>query len=319
MPSLGRTEIELSPVIMGLWQAGGQYWAGIDDQESIHAIHAALDAGIHTFDTAEAYGDGHSERVLGRALAGRREQAIILSKVFSNHMKYAEVIAACERSLKNLASDYLDLFQIHWPSGSWNSESVPIEETMDALQELLRQGKIRAIGASNFSRDHLEAVAGCGRIESLQPPYSLFWRHIEQDITPWCQANEVSILAYSPLAQGILADRFGPEPVFEKGDHRRANKLFLPDHYPRVLAALDRLRPIAAEHRLSLAQLALAWVMAQPRTHAIAGARNRDQVRQNALAMKVVLAPEVLEELGRIGDEVAAPLRSDSVPWTWQP
>ena len=316
---LGHSNIVISPIIMGLWQAGGQYWAGIEDRESERAIHAALDAGITTFDTAEEYGAGHSERILGKALAGRRHEAVILTKVFSDHLARDQVIEACDRSLRNLGTDHIDLYQIHWPSGSWGSEPIPVAETMGALLELQQTGKIRAIGVSNFSRAQLEEISGVGRIESLQPPYSLFWRHIETEIQPWCEANQVSILAYSPLAQGILAGKLGPEPRFEKGDHRGANKLFLPDHYPGVCKAVETLRPIAKRKGITLAQLALAWLIHRPMTSAIAGARNRDQVTGNAGSMDVTLSPEDLAEIDSIGAAVAQPFLTDPVPWTWNP
>ncbi|MDJ0835666.1 MAG: aldo/keto reductase [Acidobacteriota bacterium] len=316
---LGSSGIRISPIIMGCWQAGAQYWAGIDDDQSIRAVLAALDAGINSFDTAEEYGEGHSERILAEALTSRRRDAVLMSKVFSNHLRYDQVIKSCERSLRNLGTDYLDLYQIHWPSGSWNSESVPVQETMHALADLKHQGKIRAIGVSNFSRAQLEEVSAYGHIDSVQPPYSLFWRHVEKDIRPWCVEKGVTILAYSPLAQGILAGRFGPDPTFEKGDHRGANKLFLAEHYPRVLAALDRLRAVATRNRITPAQLALAWLIRQPNSCAIAGARNEEQVRDNARAMSVDLSAEDLAEVDTIGMQVAEPFMDDPVPWTWEP
>jgi len=160
--------------------------AGIEDGESIKAIRAAFEAGITTVDTAEIYGEGHSESIVAQALADVRERVVYATKVFANHLKYEEVIAACDHSLKNLQTDYIDLYQIHWPSGSWNTEIVPISETMAALNYLKAQGKICAIGVSNFSRSQLEEASQYGRIESIQPPYSLFWRSVEKEIMPYC-------------------------------------------------------------------------------------------------------------------------------------
>jgi aryl-alcohol dehydrogenase-like predicted oxidoreductase len=148
---LGPTDIEISAIVMGLWQAGKQYWVGIDDDESRRAIRAAVDAGVTAFDTAEDYGGGHSERILGESIRGVRDRVVIMSKVFSTHLSYRQVIEACDRSLANLGTDYIDLYQIHWPSGCWGSERVPIADTMRALVELVDAGKIRAIGVSNFS------------------------------------------------------------------------------------------------------------------------------------------------------------------------
>ncbi len=316
---LGRTEIEIPPVIMGTWQAGKQYWVGIDDQEITRAIRAAYDSGITAFDTAEEYGEGHSERVLGAAVKDIRPKVVLMTKVFSNHLRYDQVIASCHGSLRRLQTDYLDLFQVHWPAGSWGSEKVPVEETMRALNDLVAQGKIRAIGVSNFSRAELEEVTAFGRIDSLQPPYSLFWRHIEGEIMPYCQARDISILAYSPLAQGVLSGRFGPDHRFEEGDHRHANKLFLEEHWGRVQSALTALRPIAERNHLTLSQLALAWLTAHQRTHAIAGARSQAQVEENARAMGVVLSSEDVAMMDRIGHAVADPFKDDPVPWIWEP
>lgn len=312
-----RDELHLSKVIMGTWQADSQYWFGVEDKDLIAAVHAALDAGITTFDTAEDYGNGHSERVLGEALKGRRSRAIICSKVFSNHLRADQVFDACHRALENLGTDYIDLYQIHWPSGSWGSDVVPIAETMDALSRLRTQGKIRAIGVSNFNLAQLEEARRCGEIFSLQPPYSLFWRHIDREICPWCEQHGVRILAYSPLGQGILTGRFGPGHRFE--DNRKDNILFQSPHVERAHAALRELRPIADRLGISLTQLAIAWVIAQPLTHAVVGARNPEQIQHTAAAASVVLGPEDLARIDEIGRRVSDPLQDVAVPWTWQP
>ena len=313
--ALGKTDIRLSSIIMGTWQTGKSMWTGIDDAQSEEAIQAALAAGITTFDTAEAYGNGHSEKMLGKAIGSHRGQVEILSKVFANHLKYDQVIGACDRSLKNLGTDYLDLYQIHWPSGAFGSKKVPLEETMKALTDLKDQGKIRAIGVSNFSLDQLKAICEIGPIESLQPPYSLLWRHVETDTLAWCRENRVTILAYSPMAQGLLTGRFGSDHQFEKGDHRSSNRLFQADLYPHVQQALNALRPIAEKKGISMAQLALAWVIAKPSVCAIAGARNARQTADNAKAADVTLAEIDLEELDRISRPVADLIDDNPVQW----
>ena len=300
---------------MGTWQAGKDMWVGINDAETIKALRAAVEAGITTIDTAEYYGHGHSERVIGEALADVRDQVVYATKVFPNHLKYDQVMEACHNSLKNLRTDYLDLYQIHWPAGSWGTEYVPIEETMGALNNLKEQGKIRAIGVSNFSRVQLEEATDYGRIDSLQPPYSLFWRQVEEDGLPYCLANDITILAYSSMAQGLLTGKFGPDHRFPKGDHRSKNKLFKPENYERVQLALERLRPIAKRNGISMGQLALAWLIAQPGTCAIAGARNAEQVRQNAKAGEIILTPTDLEEIDLIGRSVTDHLGDDPVMW----
>ena len=314
--NLGTSEIKITPIIMGTWQAGKRMWVGIEDKETIAAIKKAFEAGITTVDTAEVYGEGHSEKIVAAALSEVRDRVVYASKVFANHLKYDLVIEACDRSLKNLNTDYIDLYQIHWPSGTWNSEIVPIEETMKALNKLKEEGKIRAIGVSNFSRSQLEEASQYGIIDSLQPPYSLFWRKIEQDVRDYCVENNISILAYSPLAQGLLTGKFGKDHQFAEGDHRTKNKLFyLKENYERVQNALEKLRPIAARNNCSLAQLSIAWLIAQPKTNAIVGARNTDQVLANAKAGEVKLSPEDLREIDAIGRTVTDYLDDNPVMW----
>ncbi len=314
---LGRSEIEISPIIMGTWQTGKQMWVGIEDRESERAIRAALHAGITTFDTAEVYGNGHSETVLGRALGADRSRVVIASKVFSNHLEYPQVIAACERSLKHLGTDYIDLYQIHWPPGSFGGPQVPIDEPLRALEELKKQGKIRVLGVSNFSRDQLAEATAHSRIDSLQPPYSLFWRQAEAAQLPFCRENDMTVLSYSSMAQGLLTGKFGPDHQFAEGDHRVANKLFAEPHYQRVQVALEQLRPLAEERGVTLGQLALAWVINQPGVCAIAGARDADQATENAAAADVALSDGELTEMGRIGRTVTDHLDEDPVMWQW--
>ena len=314
--SLGTSDIKISPIIMGTWQAGKEMWVGIDDNESIRAIKAAFDAGITTFDTAEVYGNGHSEKIVSRALHDVRDRVIIATKVFSNHLEYDQVIAACHKSLKNLETDYIDLYQIHWPPGSFGSKKVPLEEPMKALNDLKTQGKIRALGVSNFSHSQIEEARPYGNIDSLQPPYSLFWRKVEKDAMPYCLENNITLLAYSPMAQGLLTGKFGPDHRFAKGDHRSGNVLFQPKNYRRVQQALDRLRPIAKSNEISLGQLALNWVISQPGTCAIAGARNADQAVQNAGAADVKLSGKDMASINEISKMVTDHL--DEWPLMWK-
>jgi aryl-alcohol dehydrogenase-like predicted oxidoreductase len=313
--NLGRSAVQISPIIMGTWQAGRQMWTGIEDTETTRAMRAAFDAGINTFDTAEVYGKGHSEQIVARALADVRDRVVYADKVFANHLKYDQVIAACERSLKNLRTDFIDLYQIHWPPGSFGADPVPLEETMRAMNDLKQQGKIRSIGVSNFSRRQLEDAAACGRIDSLQPPYSLFWRQVESELMPYCVENDITILAYSPMAQGLLTGKFGPGHQFEGGDHRAKNILFQSPHYQRAQTTLQSLRPIAEKNNCSLAQLALAWVIAQPNACAIAGARNADQAVQNAAAAAFELSSDDLAQIDRIGRSVTDHLDENPVMW----
>ncbi|GAX40983.1 aldo/keto reductase [Tolypothrix sp. NIES-4075] len=312
---LGTSDVQITPILMGTWQAGKKMWVGIEDADSIKAIKAAYEAGITTFDTAEVYGDGHSEQIVAEALSDVRDRVQYATKVFANHLKYDLVIEACDRSLKNLKTDYIDLYQIHWPSGSFNSEKVPISETMKALNYLKEQGKIRAIGVSNFSRAQLQEAAQYGRIDSLQPPYSLFWRQVEKDAMPYCVENNISIVAYSPLAQGLLTGKFPADHKFDSQDNRAKNKLFQGENYQRAQQALDKLHPIADRHNCTLAQLALAWLIAQPQANAIAGARHFSQAIANAKAADVKLSEEELQEIDAIGRIVTDHLDDSSIMW----
>jgi len=313
---LGTTSIEVSAIVFGGWQAGKESWVGIDDRAQIEAHRAALDAGVTTFDTAEEYGAGHSERILAKALAGERERIVIATKVSWNNLRRAKVIEACERSLRNLGTDRIDLYQIHWPAGSFGSEHVPIEETMGALLDLKAQGKIRAIGVSNFDRSQLEAARRVGPVDSLQPCYSLFFRKAVEGTLGYCQEHGITVLAYSPLAQGLLTGKFGRGHVFAEGDNRVDNRLFKGAAFEEALAALDALRPIAARNGLTLANLALAWLVAGEGVCAIVGARDAAQAAANARAGDVTLGAEDLAAVGRIGRAVSDAL-SPGLMWDW--
>lgn len=317
---LGTSGIQITPIITGTWQAGKSQWVGIEDADTIKAIRTAFEAGVTTVDTAEVYGKGHSERVVAEALSDVRDRVVYATKVFANHLKYDQVIDACEGSLKNLKTDYIDLYQIHWPSGAFGNEVVPIEETMRALNDLKQQGKIRAIGVSNFSRAQLEEASQYGRIDSLQPPYSLFWRYVEKDAVPYCIKNRISIIAYSPLAQGLLTGKFGPDHTFDSADNRAKNKLFQGENYQHAQQALDKLRPIAERHQTSLGNVALAWLIAQPQANAIVGVRNAEQAVDNAKAGSLKLSDDELAEIDAIGRLVTDSLADDNpnpVMWNW--
>jgi len=314
--SIGRTDIKITPILMGTWQTGKKDWVGIEDKVSTRAIQAAFDSGINAFDSAEAYGAGESERILGNTLAHVRDRIVYVTKVSPNHLKCDQVLQACHRSLKNLKTDYIDLYMVHWPAGSWGTKKIPIEETMGAMNELKHQGKIRAIGVSNFSFPQLKEATQFSIIESLQPPYSLFWRHVESNTMPYCLKNQITLLAYSPLAQGLLTGKFDLSHQFDEKDNRSRNRLFEGENAERAHRALDRLRPIARRYDLSLGQLALAWAIAQPGTSAIAGARNEKQVIENAKAAEVRLSDADLKEMDVIGRTVTDPMDDNPVMWS---
>jgi len=299
---LGQTDITVSVVALGCWAfAGGRVWGPQDEAESIATVRAALDAGVNFFDTAEGYGDGDSEAVLGRALAGRRHEAVIATKVSRSHLSGDEVREACERSLRRLQTDTIDLYQVHWPS-----RTVPLDETMEALEKLREQGKVRAVGVCNFGVGDLSDLLKAGRTETNQLPYSLLWRAVEYQIRQQCVDERIGILCYSPLAQGLLTGKFGSPDEVPAG---RARTRHFSKARPQTrhgeagceaetFAAIGKIRAMCAEIRRPMAQVALAWLLHQPGvTAVIAGARRPDQIRQTAQAADLELSPETLGEL----------------------
>ncbi len=306
---LGQSDVELTVLTMGCWQAGKSGWSGVEDEETIAAIRAAYDGGITAFDTAEAYGEGYSERILAKSVGEHRDEIIIATKVAAHHLKASQVKEACERSLKNLETDRIDLYQIHWPSGTFNSPVVPIEETMGALNELKEEGKIRAIGVSNFNAAQIEEALKYGRIDSLQPPYSLFWRIYENNGTvAACVKNEIGIIPYSPLAQGLLTGKFNLDNR-PTDDNRKGNTLFQDPIYQTALQAVADLEPIAHKNGKTTGQLALQWLLHQQGvTSVIVGARNAEQVKDNLAAAQGDLSEEDLQEIERIGRTVTGQL-----------
>ncbi len=313
----GTSDVVLGRIIMGTWQTGKRMWVGIDDRESIATLRAAFEHGVTSFDTAEVYGNGHSERIIAQALSPMRREVTLLSKVFCNHLAHDQVIEACHRSLKNLNTDVIDLYQIHWPAGTFGTPLVPLEETLHALLALKEQGKIRAIGVSNFSCDQLQEALRYAPIDSVQPPYSLFWRMHDAALLPFCQERGIAVLAYSPLAQGILADKFAADHQFEDGDHRAQHKLFQEPHWSRVQTALAQLRPLAAAHGVAMAQLALAWLIHQPGLAAVVGARRPEQIIATAAAANLALDAAVWRDINAIGKQVADPLGDNPVQWAF--
>jgi len=230
---LGSSPVQVSEIGLGTWGMSGSFWGAADDAESIRVIHRALDLGVTLIDTAEAYGGGHSEEVLGDALVGRRDKAVVATKVAPNHLEPAEVLAAFEGSLKRLKTDYIDVYFIHWPHPDY-----PIGDTMAVLEKLRREGKVRAIGVSNFGIKEIEAASEHGTIDVLQPPYNAFWREVEAEILPYCRSHEIGIIPYSGLAQGLLTGTLKPDTVFAEGDERRTTVLFQPGTYERALESV---------------------------------------------------------------------------------
>lgn len=317
---LGRTDIEVSVVAMGCWAlAGDATWGPQAESDSIATVRAALDVGVNFFDTAEGYGDGESEEALGRALAGRRHEAVIATKVSRANLAGGEVRQACERSLRRLQTDTIDLYQIHWPS-----RTVALDETMTTLENLREQGKVRAIGVCNFGVQDLSDLFEIGRVETNQLPYSLLWRAIEYAIQPMCVEAGLGILCYSPLVQGLLTGKFAsPDEV---PDGRARTRLFAGDRpgsrhgeagcEAETFVALEEIRRISGGIGQPMTRVAIAWLLHRPGvTSVIAGARRPDQVEQTAQAADLPLSPETVGQLAGATDEVKRILGSNPDMW----
>lgn len=309
------TDIEISAITYGAFAIGGWFWGGADEGEAIKAIEAALDNGVTTIDTAPIYGMGHSEIVVGNTIKDKRDKVQLLTKfgmiwdseqgVFTFDTKDNDgnvvkvykfngkesVIEECNRSLKRLQTDYIDLFQMHWPENS-----TPIEETMEALQILKQQGKIRAGGVCNCPVDLLEAAIKVFPVSTNQVGYSMVNRSIEKDLVPFCLENGVGILPHTSLHKGLLTGKIKPGHVFNEGDHRPNTPYFKEGNHQEVMKMLDAIQPIAMERGISLAQLAINWAMQQPAiTSVLVGARNEEQMLDNVKAASFKLNAEELE------------------------
>ena len=317
---LGKSDITVSALAMGCWAiAGDPVWGPQDEAESHATVHAALDLGINFFDTAEGYTAGESEVVLGRALAGRRPEAVIATKASRPNLSHDGIRKACEASLRRLQTDYIDLYQIHWPS-----REVPLEETVVALERLREQGKVRAIGVCNFGVGDLGDLLELGWTESNQLPYSLLWRAIEYEIQARCVEEGIGILAYSPLAQGLLTGKFSSPQDVPEG--RARIRLFSSERplarhgeagcEDQVFAALEGIRSICAGIGQPMTDVAIAWLFQQPGVRTvIAGARTPDQIRQTAGAVDLQLAPEIVEQLGEATEEVKRAIGPNPDMW----
>ncbi len=317
--SLQNSEVKITPIIMGCWQIGGKpHWNNVEDKLSTKAILSSVDAGINTFDTAPVYGDGHSERMLGNTLnTVQRDQVVIATKVGAENLAYHDVIKSCECSLKNLKTDYIDLLQIHSPSGAFGTKVVPMEETMSAFSKLKNEGKIKAMGVSNFSLLQLQEAAKFIKISCMQIPYSIFWRHAYEEIVNYCSEKNIAILAYSPLAQGLLSGKFRQNDKFDYNDIRSHLVLAKKEHFSRVQEALNKLYPIAEKNNMSLSQLALTWINMHLNVAAIVGIRTPKQSYDNAKTMKLSISQEDYEKINKVGLEVAMPLKNESFMWSF--
>jgi aryl-alcohol dehydrogenase-like predicted oxidoreductase len=303
---LGSSGPELSVIGFGAWEAGGDVWGpNQSDEHVVEAMRSGLDAGITWIDTAEIYGHGRSERLVGRAVAGRRDEVLIATKVAPRRsgtgFAAEDVARACASSLGRLGTDHIDLYQLHWPD-----RRIPVEWTWEAMVGLLEKGLVRAIGVSNFDRDLISKCLAIRHVDSLQQHFSML--HLaNRDLIRWCGEQGIGVVTYGPLGYGLLSGAIGKDTTFPPGDWRAGamsssyEAMFAPGRIDRSLAVVDAMRPIAARLGVTVAQLALAWNVHQPGvTAAIAGSRNPDHVRENAGAGELELDDVTLKELEEI-------------------
>jgi aryl-alcohol dehydrogenase-like predicted oxidoreductase len=278
------TALQVSRVALGTWAMGGWMWGGTDERESIAAIRAALEQGINLIDTAPVYGFGVSEEIVGKAVGKRlRSRAVIATKVglewrdgkvYRNATR-DRIMQEIDQSLRRLRTDYIDIYQVHWPD-----PLVPVEETAEAMRMLHDQGKIRAIGVSNFSVAQMERFREVAPLHVLQPPYNLFERAIESDILPYCRAHNIATLGYGALCRGLLSGRMRADTVFEGDDLRRVDPKFQPPRFAQYLEAVRQLDQFAQDRYLRrVIHLAVRWMLDQGISVALWGARHPDQLR----------------------------------------
>lgn len=323
---LGKSDVEISAITFGAWAVGGWMWGGTDEEQSIAAIRQAVELGVTTIDTAAVYGFGRSEEIVAKAIAPyKRDDLQILTKfglrwditepapkrwdttgrdgkpVTVSHWAKADgIIHECEQSLKRLNTDYIDVFQQHWPD-----PGTPVEESAIALTKLIEQGKIRAAGESNFPAELLDEISRQVPIASNQPPYSMVNRGIEKDVLPYCMENDIATIVYSPLQRGLLTGKITDGYEFKGDDHRANSPLFKGENLRRVNAFLNEIRPIAQAHSATLAQLVISWTLNRPGiTAVLVGARNPQQAEENANALGLELTETETAEINEKLDDL---------------
>ncbi|BBH21657.1 oxidoreductase [Paenibacillus baekrokdamisoli] len=309
---LGKNGPEISVIGFGSWAIGGAGWVSAwgdqDDSLSIDSIRAALDAGVTFYDTAAVYGLGHSEEVLGKALKGDRDNVVLATKcglvwdendTITLTGAYDSIIREAEASLQRLGTDYIDLYQMHWPDSE-----IPAEETMRAMEKLIQDGKVRYAGVSNYNVEQLEQSLQVRHVDSLQPPYSILRPAAEQELLPFCLEHGIGVVAYSPLTSGLLSGNYTYETTFSEGDWRSRNKAHTGEGLRANVDRVEKLKIIAARLNLTMPQLAVAYDLAHPAiTSALIGVRKPSHILSVLSAVDVVLDEAILAEIRAIAAE----------------
>lgn len=302
---LGKSGLSVSEVSIGTWAIGGVNWGVVDDRDSIAAIQKAIDVGMTFIDTADIYGKGHAEEIVGQAIKGRRQDVIIATKVANRWNEQGEVWTDCsydyimqavQASLKRLQTDYIDVYLIHKPD-----PNTPIPETMRALEKLRQDGVVRAVGVSRYNREQIEEAQQFIELHAAQYPLNMLRRQEISPILPFCQARNIGVMAYAPLAKGLLTGKFDPNTRFPENDLRAKNEIFQGEAFRQRLEAVEKLKPIAEKYGKTLAQLAINWNLCQPGvTTALVGVKKPEQVSENAGGAGWQIEGEDLEVIERI-------------------
>ena len=321
---LGNSDLEVSEICFGAWAIGGWMWGGTDEAAALRALDAAIDTGVTSIDTAAVYGFGLSEEIVGKAIQGKRDKVQIMTKYglrwddTSGDFYFAtkhndgtpvnihsyggkeSIIKECEDSLRRLKTDYIDLYQQHWPD-----KTTPVEESMEALEQLIKQGKVRAVGGSNYSVEDMARAHAIVPQASNQVPYSMVRREIEDEIVPHCLTNNIGIVVYSPMQRGILSGKIKPGHQFKPGDSRPDTPYYKPENVKRINDFLDRIKPVADGKGVNLAQLVLRWTLQMPGVSTVlAGIRNEEQLKENAVAMQFELSREEMDTINNHLDKL---------------
>ena len=310
---LGSSDLDLSVVGLGTWAMGDDFFGKVDDNQSVAAIQSAVDSGVNLIDTAPAYGAGHAEEVVGRAIRGRREEVVVATKVgiirtendFIRNLKPDSLRREIDDSLRRLGVDVIDLYQIHWPD-----PETPLEDTLEELIKIREAGKYRYLGVSNFTTELMDQAREQAGIVSLQPQYSLLKREAEEELLPYCEQNNLGVLSYGTLAGGILTGKFKEIPTLPEGDNRdKFYRFFQEPQWSAVQGLLEVLRAIATEHGVTPAQVAMRWAIQQPAiTSVLVGAKNADQAAANAKAGLFELTEDDIERIGEAYDRTLGSL-----------
>lgn len=309
---LGRSGLQVSPICLGTWQLAGD-WGGFDPRQAEDAVRDAWERGVNFFDTAQAYGFGASERLLGKALGQilrhHRDEVVLATKGGLRgdgeegprpDGTRAFIERGLDESLQALGVDHVELLQVHWPD-----LTIPIEETAQTLKDLIATGKVRHAGVSNFDVSQMRAFEAVLPVETLQPPYAMLRREVEQDELPYCRELDIGVLVYGPLAHGLLTGAIDAQTEFPEGDWRGESPAFSGEPFRRHLEVVGELRELARELGATLPQLAVAWTLANPAVHcAIVGSRNASHVAEAIAAAELRLDDQTLRRIGAILQEV---------------